>query len=82
MKLEAVPLSVPGDFTWDVERVRFGALMLTEVSELSAPIQLLTSGVIEYLQVPAGTEVSVQLVPEAIAEQVPELIDCCVVPVL
>ena len=54
---------------------------VTGVVALSAPLQLLWTGVTEYLHVPSGTDVSLHAVPDTIAAHVPEAIVCSVVPV-
>jgi hypothetical protein len=54
---------------------------VTGVVALSAPLQLLWTGVTEYLHVPSGTAVSLQVVPDTIAEQEPDAIVCSTVPV-
>jgi hypothetical protein len=54
---------------------------VTDTLGLSAPLQLLWTGVTEYSQVPSGTDVSLHVVPDTIAEQVPDAIVCSAVPV-
>jgi hypothetical protein len=54
---------------------------VTGVVALSAPLQLLWTGVTEYLHVPSGTDVSLHAVPATIAAHVPETMVCWVVPV-
>ena len=53
---------------------------VTGVVALSAPLQLLWTGVTEYLHVPSGTDVSLHAVPGTTAAHVPEAIVCSVVP--
>jgi hypothetical protein len=53
---------------------------VTSVVELSRPLQLLWTGVTEYLHDPSGTDVSLQLVPATTVEQLPDAIVCFTSP--
>jgi hypothetical protein len=53
---------------------------VTDVLALSAPLQLLWAAVTEYFHVPSGTAVSLHVVPDTVAEQVPDPIVCSTFP--
>jgi hypothetical protein len=76
-----LPLNVVVDFTRVGDSVSDGAPTVTEVLALSGPLQGPNAGVTEYVQVPAGTSVSEQLVVALGATQVPEAIVCSTTPV-
>ena len=82
MKLVICPLRAAGSAVTDAgERLSAGALTVTAaLAVLSAPRQLALAGVTRYLQVPAGTAASVQLVVAIVPEQAAPI--ACRVPEL